>query len=471
MWLLPTRGRIGNLRRFLNSARESGCATPGWIIINKDDWDENRIDYENAIRLAPRDWHPKIVEASCYGDALRAVWDDIKNLQWVGLVSDDLVCYTSGWDRELISSLQGWNFASSNDGWQASHDIFQSRMHGATVWSGPLLRAVGWLFPPALKHVFHDDIWETIGRETGCWTMRMEVLVKHLHEALQGVRGPTMDPSSALFQHDKAIFEEWKLTEMQNCLTRVRETMGTHAVRAVKVDFTDLNIMIATPTIDGKYEGTFMGSLFKTFQMIQGNGARCFLAEEKYTADITLARSKIFSMFLRSDSTHLLMIDADMAWTDQAIQRLIVAKKDFVGIAGPKKRYPLQFAANYTDENGNPVPLVFDQESGTMEIGEIGSAFTMITKSCAQRLVAAYPEVVYTGLTGENEYAMFMPLIINRRYYSEDFAFCKRWRLIGGRVFMIPDVPLAHTGSHTFTGAFLSTARPIPERPMQEAAD
>jgi len=456
-WLLPTRNRIGNLRRFLTSARETAADTPGWVLVNDDELARDREAYDQAMRLAPPGWILRPVVASCYGDALRYVWDDIKGMDWVGLVSDDLVPVTSKWDVQLLFGLQGWNFISSNDGWQADANIAQGRMHGATVWSGNLLRSVGWLMPPGLRHIFHDDVWETLGRETGCWSVRMDIMVKHLHEALQGVRGPTMDPTSDLWKHDQAVFETWRDTDKNDLVGRIKAMMESAGVTVMKPDFTGVNLMIGVPSHDGRYEGAFMTSLFQTFQMMTTNGVTCQLAEEKYTADIALARANIFSTFVRSQATHLLMIDADMGWSQDAIIRLFCAKKDFVAIAGPKKRYPLQFAANYTDDNGNPIELVFDRESGTMEVGEIGAAFTLITRNCAERIAQAYPELEADNFNGERCFHVFNPMIVGRRQFSEDFSFCKRWRMIGGRVFMVPDIALRHVGSHTFEGSFAQT--------------
>ena len=454
VWLLPTRGRIGNLRRFLNAAREMGTSTPGWILINDDEWSEWRHEYEPLLALAPRGWSFVPVHADSYGAALRAVWNKVEHMRWVGLVSDDLVPCTSTWDVQLLAALQGWNFVSSNDGWQAPQ-----RMHGAVAWSGDLLRAVGYLFPPGLRHIFHDDLWEGLGRETGCWQVRMDIMCRHLHESLEGVRGPTMDSQSALWQHDEAWFRDWEKAEKAETVERVRGLMTRYGVTTMKPDFTGVSLMIGTPAIDGSYDSAYVVGLYATMKMLQENGVLVQWAEEKYTADISLARSKILGAFLRTSATHLLMIDADMGWEPEAVMRLFCAKKEFVAIAGPKKRYPLSFAANFTDRDGNPIMLTFDAMSGTMEVGEVGSAFALVTRGMAERMVAGYPELVYVGVTGDLECALFNPMIENRRYYSEDFAFCARWRALGGTVHIVPDIALKHTGSHCFSGSFSQMAQ------------
>jgi hypothetical protein len=420
--------------------------------------------------LCPPGWEFKLVPAKCYGDALRAIWPQVKDMGWVGLVSDDLVPASGSWDVKLIGQLQGWNFVSSNDGWQAP-----GRMHGATCWSGDLLRAVGWLFPPELRHIFHDDVWETLGRETGTWSTRMDIMVKHLHEALGGVIGPTMDRNSALWKHDEAVYKTWLENDKDAVAARIKQVQANYKVRVMTPDFKEgTSVMVGTPSIDGKYESAYVIGLYQTMQLFAQHKIGCQWAEEKYTADIALGRSKLFAAFLRSTATHFLMVDSDMGWEPDAILRLFYAKKDFVAIAGPKKRYPLQFAASYTDKRGQPIPLQWEDDSGTMEVGEVGMAFCLITRACAERIANAYPELVYGGVTGEKEFAVFMPLVKDGRFYSEDFAFCVRWRAIGGHVHIVPDIRLKHVGSHTFEGSFSQGSTQgslVPTSPLAEAAD
>lgn len=465
MWLLPTKGRIDNLRRFLRASTEMGCQSPGLVIVNESELEREAGAYKQAMALAPKGWDLLGVKAETYGDALRATWKIVKDNEWIGLISDDLVPCSGNWDTQLIKALNGWNVVSSNDGWQAqTGDIYRDRLHGAIVWSGELARAVGWIFPEKIKHIFHDDVWETLGRETRCWQVRPDIMCRHLHEALNGVIGPTMDRNSLLWQHDEAVFKSWLAADKDACVARIKALMGSMGVKNVTVSFAGVKLMVATPCIDGKFEDAYVDSFLHTSQMMQAANVPVQWTKEKYTADIALARNKIFGLFLRSDYTHLLMIDADMGWKDDAIIRLFNAKKDFVAIAGPKKRYPLSFAANYTDDQGNPIMLSYDHDSGTMEVGEIGSAFALMTRACALKMAAAYPELEFTGITGEREFGVFNPMIQNKRYYSEDFAFCKRWRAIGGHVNFVPDVPLSHTGSHTFSGAFGDSAKDAKEQ-------
>ncbi len=103
--------------------------------------------------------------------------------------------------------------------------------------------------------------------------------------------------------------------------------------------------------------------------------------------------------------------------------------------------------------------MYHELETNVAEIPFIGGAFVMISRDCAERMVKAYPELEYIAPDGETDYAVFDPIILKengqKRRLSEDYAFCYRWRKIGGKVEAKMDVTLTHTGSHTFKGSLL----------------
>jgi hypothetical protein len=43
---------------------------------------------------------------------------------------------------------------------------------------------------------------------------------------------------------------------------------------------------------------------------------------------------------------------------------------------------------------------------------------------------------------------------------TEDYAFCDRWRELGGRVFIDPSVRLSHVGEKAYAGVIAELLRP-----------
>ena len=139
-------------------------------------------------------------------------------------------------------------------------------------------------------------------------------------------------------------------------------------------DLTGISVLICTPCMTAQYDSRYMKSLHRTIKEVERFGGTVDLAEVMYCADLALARSRLLGVFFRSRYTHLMWIDADMGWREQDVVRLLVRKRDFIGGVGAKKLYPLQFAANKTDESGTPIPLEIDAATGICEVNEVGMA-------------------------------------------------------------------------------------------------
>jgi hypothetical protein len=234
-----------------------------------------------------------------------------------------------------------------------------------------------------------------------------------------------------------------------------------------------MSIQTATPCGDGRYVRGYVSSFHNTQCVLIELGAKVDFAEMPFVSDIGLARSKIFGNFLRSQHTHLFLVDSDMIWSFHDVVRLILAKKDFVAAAGPKKRWPIEFAANNCSDDGELLKVEWHADTGLVRCTEVGLAFALITKECAQKMADAYQDLKFPGDAGTDEFAIFDSFIVGkgprRRRLSEDFAFCHRWRRIGGEIFLLPDVKLGHVGSHTWEGALIDALMGTPLDETQKA--
>ncbi len=206
MWLLPTLNRLSKLQDFLNSAIDTDVTTPGRIIVDREDHAMNSANY--AKLTLPPGWDLYLSDAVTMGDKVRAIWPEVKDRDWVGLLNDDHFAITKGWDTILTSKLDGKNFTSGNDRWMAPMKAVT-----ATAFSMPLLKAVGWpIYPPGLQHLFIDDIWESLGRGSGCWRVCMNSVVEHRHVMKdQSLNDSTHEKiyNQKSWDMDKAVFDNF----------------------------------------------------------------------------------------------------------------------------------------------------------------------------------------------------------------------------------------------------------------------
>jgi hypothetical protein len=155
---------------------------------------------------------------------------------------------------------------------------------------------------------------------------------------------------------------------------------------------------------------------------------------------IQLARNKLLSVFLESDCDQLIFIDSDQAWTPDDLLKLIDSDKDFIGAPVILK----------TSNNYN---VSFDRVSNDelMEVDFVGTGFLKISKKVAKAVWDISEE--YKEGDSLNKMA-FEIKIIDGNIMSEDFVFCKKWKDLGGKIFIDPSIDPYHIGSASFKGNF-----------------
>jgi hypothetical protein len=94
---------------------------------------------------------------------------------YYGMLGDDSVPETVEWDQRLIEAAGSDGVAWPNDGIQGG------KFGTMLVLGGDLVREMGWIAPPGLKHLYVDNLWTAIGRARGKATYLPEVIVRHHH--------------------------------------------------------------------------------------------------------------------------------------------------------------------------------------------------------------------------------------------------------------------------------------------------
>jgi hypothetical protein len=439
------------LPEFLRAAIEAGTSTPGVLVVNDQDYAENNEAYDSLV--LPIGWSVYVVP----GDDVTSKTEQARrelltpDMAWVGWLADDLRPVTPNWDTRLISQLTGYNIVSSDDDLHAPE-----RMNGGIVLSADLVRAVGWLSLPTLIHMHGDSAWEELGRATGTWTVDMSVLVRHLHERKTGQKDETSRKTNESWEHDDRAINVWRKNEKAATIERILTLMQESGVEMFRPDLHGVEVMLATPCGDGRYENLFVESLRQTEMYVRQYGGEFRFAEMLMVSDISIARARIIGAFLHSTATHLFMIDDDQAWNPMDFVKFLLAGRDFMAAASVRKVTPSSFAVNITDDYGRPLPIHVD-ERGYIEASNVGAAFVCLTRACVERMVEAYRgELAFDAAEGREEYALFNPMILNRRYLGEDYSFCQRWRTIGGKVWVDPTVDLRHVGVSVWSGTWLN---------------
>ena len=505
MWLLPSLDRPASLARFFEAYRRTGGSTPGLVLIDVADFSARASEYK-ALDL-PEGWEIRQTQGRTQGDKIRwaQALPEIAGADWIGYLGDDCVPETTEWDRLMLAALDGANMVSCNDGWQAP-----KRIGNCAVVSGDLVRAVGWFWPPELSHLYIDDIWETLGRAAGAWTVLMDVMVRHVH-VLKGEapRDATHDAAYGEFTdrrearggfwQDKQIFARWlehdyrrafaaaKLLRIGRGLavpvTADQANQGrggplTQEQRMERVK--SRRPMICVP-IYGRPAWQFALALTDLYVLMTKLGMAWNSHYIIGSSNLPQARNNLVAQFMASDCDEMVFIDDDMQFKPGDIIRLLASERDLIAAVG-RKRCELP----NTDPNvwcwrplTGPTGELTQDDWGAVEAIGVGTGCMKITRTVFEQLAAAHPEWKRKGFTD-------MPEAVKRWCYrffrfpddlddmSEDYAFCESWRAIGGRVWIDPTIELGHVGEWTHRGRIADHMQVDAEpaaRPVAEAAD
>jgi hypothetical protein len=166
-------------------------------------------------------------------------------------------------------------------------------------------------------------------------------------------------------------------------------------------------------------------------------------------ADVSRARNAIAARFLRGTSDRLVFIDADMVWTPDDMRALVACDDDVVGAGYSTKSVTPRCVGVMLDGGEDRSPLV--------EAERLGTGFLSLSRACLERTVGTHPELAYVGGTDAGQdagrviHSLFGSMIHDGRYLADDWAFCRRWRDIGGRLWMHTGIKPGHVGTHVYT--------------------
>lgn len=210
------------------------------------------------------------------------------------------------------------------------------------------------------------------------------------------------------------------------------------------------HVVIAIPAYTGTIHLGTVRSLFADMLTLIRRGDRFTLLDECGNAMIGDGRALIVAKFLDTEGTDLVFVDADIIWQEGALVRLVDAPVDFVAGIYPQRKDPLQYCVQYL-----PKKELQAAETGLLEVAGVPAGFMRCSRAMLDRMVKYYSDTEFYCETAPNNvaWALFDPWRDGKLKFGEDYSFCRRWRNIGGRVWINPEIKMGHVGYKTFVGS------------------
>lgn len=210
-------------------------------------------------------------------------------------------------------------------------------------------------------------------------------------------------------------------------------------------------------------------------------GASADLYVNKILPDVTFLppncyigflRNMAAYLFLKTDCTHLFFWDTDVTGPATALRRLLLHDRDIAIAPYPKKK-------TEPSDSGWPVQLVSGEpdEKGLIEAEMVATGFLLIKRHVIETLWETHKETRGFYDKGADDLCVdlfptgildFMPKLDNGHngWWGEDYAFSVLARKSGYKIWLDPNIPLAHIGRQVWHGDFRKNA----DEPKEEVA-
>lgn len=221
----------------------------------------------------------------------------------------------------------------------------------------------------------------------------------------------------------------------------------------------DRKVFIALPVYTGQVSLTTYKSLMHDVHQLALKGVGVYIFDEIGHADIYLLRAQLVASFLADkDATDFVMIDSDVGWEPFGLLKLLRHNVDLVAGSYPKRKDPITFMfRSPLDEGGT---IEGNPETGLIEVWGMPGGFMRCTRSMIEKMVEHYGPTMTAidGIVPQKKIVrLFDPYWMDtkdgqKRCLGEDYAFCQRWRDIGGKVHLDASIGMAHIGTKAYQG-------------------
>ena len=233
-------------------------------------------------------------------------------------------------------------------------------------------------------------------------------------------------------------------------------------------------LFVSTPCYGGICLQAYAESMLRLQRTCASHGIQMMLDTTENESLVHRARNLAVARFYqKTTATHFMFIDADIHFDPEAVVRLIKSEHDVAVAAYPKKCVMWDAVSDYykSGESGRDparvaASLVMNFKysatpiaNGFAEVLDGPTGFMLIKRDVFTKMFAKYPELNCVNDHQNkdlDEYCAVFDCMIDptsRRYLSEDYAFCRRWQLMDGKIYADVMTVLGHVGNIRFQGS------------------
>lgn len=170
MIILPTIYRPENLRRFIKCYQMTRATLPVYVVF--DGAGDSQYQFVSLPAHFRRGTAPP---GTAIGNIFNMAFRQFPDEAFYGILADDVLPATLYWDVKLrdacLPDRMTWGFDGGHDETLPRHPFI----------GGDLVRRLGYLAAPGVKHWYVDNAWRDIAQALDCGVYQPEVQMLHYH--------------------------------------------------------------------------------------------------------------------------------------------------------------------------------------------------------------------------------------------------------------------------------------------------
>lgn len=215
-------------------------------------------------------------------------------------------------------------------------------------------------------------------------------------------------------------------------------------------------VFLAVPSYGGICSETVY-SLFGSKEALLRNNIESELEIFSGNCHVDDGRNRLVRDFLETDCTDFVFIDTDVRFDPEDLVKLVLYDRDVVAGIYPLKQedeeYPVRFL-------GGDIQADSD---GLVEVESVPTGFLRIKRHVLEKLYESVPKF---RAKQDNPNTKSIPLIFERTLegtirWGGDYEFCRKWRGMGGKIYIDPEMTFGHIGSREWSGSLGTYLRKI----------
>lgn len=198
-------------------------------------------------------------------------------------------------------------------------------------------------------------------------------------------------------------------------------------------------VIFCVPTITRPYQQC-LDALAASLPIVKNAGWDEGMANSIGCPYISRARETMMRKAMDVCADAIVFIDHDLSWNPQDMLTLLETEGDVVaGTYRFREDEEKYMGAILTGLDGRPIV----RDDGCVQAECVPAGFLKVTRNAINRFMMAYPDLMYVD-GGTLTVDLFNHGAHKGVWYGEDYAFCRRWRELGGDIWIVPNLNLTH---------------------------